>query len=149
MYLSLTQVAPSVYQMMRGILIVYVGLFSVLFLKRKLYCHHWSSMLTVTLGVAVVGVASLIAAKNEQSNDTSISGVIILLSSQLFIAFQQIAEEKILSGYDLDPFFLVGIEGFWGCIYFLIFLPIAYFIQIKGKPMEDSLSAFRELGEHP
>ena len=106
MYVSLTQVAASVYQMMKGISIVYVGLLSLLFLKRKMYCHHWSSMLTVTLGVCVVGIASLIATDNDS---TSISGILILLPSHLFIAIKQISEEKILSGYNLDPFFLVGV----------------------------------------
>ena len=34
------------------------------------------------------------------------------------------SEEKILAEYNLDPFKVVGIEGMWGCCFFLCLLPI-------------------------
>lgn len=51
-------------------------------------------------------------------------GVVVLLIAQCFTGGQFITEEKLFDGYYLDPLFVVGCEGFFGTIYFLILLPI-------------------------
>lgn len=43
-HLSLIQTTPSNYQMLRGSVVVFTGLLSWLFLKRKLLLHHWLGM---------------------------------------------------------------------------------------------------------
>lgn len=60
MNVGLLFVAASIYQMTRGALVLFVGLFSVLFLKKKLYLVHWFSLVIVVLGVALVGLAGAI-----------------------------------------------------------------------------------------
>src|SRR5205085_4383344 len=57
MNVGLLFVAASIYQMTRGALVLFVGLFSVVFLKRKLYLYHWFSLLLVVVGVGLVGLA--------------------------------------------------------------------------------------------
>ncbi|KAF2721280.1 hypothetical protein K431DRAFT_247665 [Polychaeton citri CBS 116435] len=57
MNVGLLFVAASIYQMTRGALVLFVGLFSVLFLKRHLGIWKWASLVIVVLGVAVVGLA--------------------------------------------------------------------------------------------
>ena len=59
MNVGLLFVAASIYQMTRGALVLFVGLFSVLFLKRKLYLYHWLSLVIVVLGVAMVGAVEV------------------------------------------------------------------------------------------
>lgn len=54
---GLLLVAASIYQMVRGALVLFVGLFSVLFLKRRLGPWKWVSLFVVVLGVAIVGLA--------------------------------------------------------------------------------------------
>jgi drug/metabolite transporter (DMT)-like permease len=56
---ALTMVAGSVCQMMRGLKIAITAFMSVLFLKRKLYRHHWSSVVVIFVGLILVGVAVL------------------------------------------------------------------------------------------
>ena len=60
MNVGLLFVAASIYQMTRGALVLFVGLFSVLFLKRKLYLYHWFSLFIVVIGVGLVGLAGAI-----------------------------------------------------------------------------------------
>ena len=60
MNVGLLHVAASIYQMVRGALVLFVGLFSVLFLKRRLGGWKWASLFIVVLGVAVVGLAGAI-----------------------------------------------------------------------------------------
>src|SRR5271170_1171753 len=70
MNVGLLFVAASIYQMTRGALVLFVGLFSVLFLKRKLYFYHWFSLVIVVLGVCLVGLAGAIFSgdKNPHSH---------------------------------------------------------------------------------
>lgn len=61
MNVGLLFVAASIYQMTRGALVLFVGLFSVLFLKRRLGLYKWFALFVVVAGVAIVGLAGAIA----------------------------------------------------------------------------------------
>ena len=50
--------------------------------------------------------------------------LLLLVISQFFTGTQFVFEEKLLSGYYLDPLLVVGLEGMWGCTYYAIILPI-------------------------
>lgn len=66
MNVGLLFVAASIYQMTRGALVLFVGLFSVIFLKRHLGGWKWASLFIVVLGVAVVGLAGVLDNKHNQ-----------------------------------------------------------------------------------
>ena len=51
------------------------------------------------------------------------TGILLLFAAQCFAGGQMVVEEKILGGYSLDPLFVVGMEGFWGCCVFAFLLP--------------------------
>src|SRR5579859_7401211 len=53
---GLIMVPASIYQMVRGFLVVFVGLFSVIFLKRRLSLSQWGGLFLVVLGVSLVGI---------------------------------------------------------------------------------------------
>lgn len=155
MFIALTQCAASVYQMMRGVIVIITAILSVLFLGKKQYIHHWSSLLSIIAGVAIVGLVGVKMSQSESSDSestpTSALGVLLLLLSQCFTGLLFISEEKILSGYYLDPLLVVGLEGFWGCLYFAILLPIFQHIKCDGALchggyLEDSKNAFEQLG---
>ena len=63
-------VAASIYQMTRGALVLFVGLFSVMFLKRKLGGYQWFSLFVVVLGVALVGLAGAMDKGETQPIDS-------------------------------------------------------------------------------
>jgi len=150
MFVALTQCAASVYQMMRGIIVLITSLLSVAFLNKKQYCHHWTSLLVIVGGVAIVGwvgIANSDPDAGGETTPTSAFGVILLLIAQVFTGLLFISEEKILSGYYLDPFLVVGLEGMWGCIIYAILLPIFQNIDCDGQlchggKLEDSMQAF-------
>ncbi|KAJ6258412.1 hypothetical protein Dda_6452 [Drechslerella dactyloides] len=116
---------PAVYQMTRGALVLFVGLFSVLFLKRHLYLFHWLALFIVVVGVAVVGLAGAVFKKPEQheinagdaAQDVvvrSIVGVLLIAGAQVFTATQFVLEEYILEAYAMEPLQVVGWEGIFG-----------------------------------
>ena len=80
----------------------------------------------------------------------------VLLVAQCFTGGQFITEEKLFDGYYLDPLFVVGMEGFFGSIYFAILLPIFQHIECQRDGIcsdsgfvENSLLAFRQLSTYP
>jgi drug/metabolite transporter (DMT)-like permease len=81
MFVALTQCAASVYQMMRGIIVVITAGMSIAFLGAKQYAHHWISLLMIFSGVAIVGVVSVAMGKadDDGSDPTTITGVLFLL----------------------------------------------------------------------
>ena len=125
MFIALTMTAASVYQMMRGVIVVITAFMAIKFLGRKQYCHHWISLITIVLGVFIVGLVGVIASKQEASaSETSMLGILLLLAAQCFTGSQFVTEEKLFDGYTLDPLYVIGFEGFWGCCIFAILLPI-------------------------
>lgn len=53
-------VVASIYQMTRGVLVLFVGLFSVVFLHRRLSPTKWFALLVVVVGVGIVGLAGVV-----------------------------------------------------------------------------------------
>jgi drug/metabolite transporter (DMT)-like permease len=151
MNIALTEVAASVYQMLRGMKIVVTAGMSILFLKKKLYIHHWSSVGCIFFGLILVGIAVL-TGDSSSSIGSSPLGIIILLIATVFSSCLYIVEEKILGDYYLDPLKVVGLEGLWGLTIWTVLLPV--FQQITctsdklcpyGK-LEDTMQAFRDYG---
>lgn len=123
---GLLLVAASIYQMTRGALVLFVGLFSVVFLKRHLRLFQWISLLGVVMGVAVVGLAGAIWPDEKRelsSQETSeglsdaaraIIGVLLIAGAQIFTATQFVLEEWILENSTIEPILVVGWEGIFG-----------------------------------
>lgn len=156
MNIGLLFVAASIYQMTRGALVLFVGLFSVIFLKRKLYLYQWSALFIVVLGVALVGLAGAIA-KNPQAQPEpstmvetgllvlravaeevkiqvqtpealwTVVGVLMIGAAQIFTATQYVLEEWILEQYVLEPLKVIGWEGVFGFIVTIIGMIILHF----------------------
>jgi drug/metabolite transporter (DMT)-like permease len=151
MNIALTMVAASVYQMLRGMIIIITAGMSILFLKRKLYRHHWSSMGVIFLGVFMVGLAALLFPdEDKKDGETKALGLILLIVAQLFAGSLLIVEEKLLSNYYLDPLKVVGLEGLWGLLIWCVLLPIFQQIQCSSPDLcpygrlEDTMRAFRD-----
>jgi drug/metabolite transporter (DMT)-like permease len=129
MNIGLLLVAASIYQMTRGALVLFVGLFSVIFLRRKLHLFQWLSLVGVMTGVAIVGLAGAIqpdkkpVAGAPHSTATAdlgsdavrvIIGVLMIAFAQIFTATQFVLEEWILERSQIEPIRVVGWEGIFG-----------------------------------
>jgi drug/metabolite transporter (DMT)-like permease len=127
---GLLLVAASIYQMTRGALVLFVGLFSVVFLKRRLHLFQWLSLVGVVTGVAIVGLAGALwpDRKKVEAHDggarvaadvsadalRAIAGVLMIAGAQIFTATQFVLEEWILERCEVDPITVVGWEGIFG-----------------------------------
>lgn len=156
MNVGLLFVAASIYQMTRGALVLFVGLFSVVFLRRKLYFYQWSALFIVVLGVGIVGLAGALAPHDTLKPDSdsisepvilslraaseeikamastpaavqTIIGVLMIAAAQIFSATQFVLEEWILEHYALEPIKVVGWEGVFGFVVTVLGMIILHF----------------------
>lgn len=82
MFIALTMVPASVYQMMRGAINVVTPLLSIIFLGRKQHRHHWVGIACIVIGVAEVGYIAIAFEDSEESAGSAGSvatGIILLL----------------------------------------------------------------------
>jgi drug/metabolite transporter (DMT)-like permease len=154
MNVALTLIPASIYQMLRGMIIIVTSAFSIIFLKRKLYRHHWTSVGVIFTGVLLVGVAAVLESidPNEVGQQIDPLGIVLLLISQLFSGGLYIVEEKLLGDYYLDPLKVVGLEGLWGLLITIIMLVIFQQIHCSSEQLcyygrlEDTTRAFQDFG---
>jgi len=66
-YIGLTLTYASSFQMLRGAVIIFTGLFSTIFLKRKLAWFKWTGMILVIGGLVTVGMSDVIYSKDSNS----------------------------------------------------------------------------------
>ncbi|CAG8898217.1 unnamed protein product [Penicillium egyptiacum] len=155
MNVGLLFVAASIYQMTRGALVLFVGLFSVLFLRRRLHLYQWSALFIVVLGVAIVGLSGALYSgesdhdinQNASATDMAsralmqardvartseavqtIIGVLLIAAAQIFTATQFVLEEWILEHYAMEPIHVVGWEGIFGFLVTSVGMVIMYLI---------------------
>jgi drug/metabolite transporter (DMT)-like permease len=137
MNVGLLLVVASIYQMTRGALVIFVGFFSVIFLKRRLFMYQWFALVMVVLGVGIVGLAGALYKEAEPTPATilllvkeiaartvavvstpeavrTIIGILLIAGAQVFTATQFVLEEFILEKYALEPLKVVGWEGLFG-----------------------------------
>lgn len=130
---GLLMVAASIYQMTRGALVLFVGLFSLIFLGRRLHLFQWLSLVGVVAGVALVGLAGAIqpdakapanaltlVAEDPADAVRVIFGVLLIAGAQIFTATQFVLEESLLERSDIEPIEVVGWEGLFGLAVTLI-----------------------------
>ena len=143
-------VAASIYQMTPGALVLFVGLFSVIFLKRHLGAWKWGSLFIVVAGVALVGLAGVlekgpasvpgdvrpgpdvhenlirnharaaVGALETHTPAETIIGILMIAGAQIFTASQFVLEESIMERYSMDPIQVVGWEGVFGFLVTLL-----------------------------
>jgi len=147
MYLGLTWTYASVFQMLRGAVVIFTGIFSIIFLKRKLYGFHWLGMWLVLIGLALVGVASVIGGGSSSDAEHPLAGDILVIAAQLIAATQMVVEEKFISKYSVPPLQVVGWEGFFGLIILSTLLVPMYHIPGPhgAAHLENALDAFVQI----
>uniref|UniRef100_A0A915PT77 EamA domain-containing protein n=1 Tax=Setaria digitata TaxID=48799 RepID=A0A915PT77_9BILA len=160
MYIGLNLTQASSFQMLRGAVIIFTGLFSVAFLRSYLQGFRWLGMGFVTVGLVIVGVSDIIFDKNSKhdingiitgfktnvAHETMIgifcllnlehflphSGDLLIIIAQIIVAIQMVIEQKIITEFNVPPLLVVGLEGFFGLTILLFLLFPMYFIKVPS-----------------
>ncbi|XP_033763645.1 solute carrier family 35 member F6-like isoform X2 [Pecten maximus] len=155
MYIGLTLTYASSFQMLRGAVIIFTALLSVAFLGHNIKARMWAGMITVILGLGVVGVSDVVFG-DKKSKDINgiIAGDLLIIMAQIIVSVQMVYEEKFVARYRVSPLLAVGYEGLWGFIILGILLVPFYFIhapvfsKLPSHRLEDPLDAFRQISNN-
>jgi len=136
MYVGLSLTDASVFQMLRGSVVIFTGIGSVLFLKnadgsrRRLGAHQWLGMCFVLVGTAIVGTASYVCGSGASAADASKAalGNTLIVIAQVIVAVQMVVEETFIEGYDVPALQVVGWEGVFGISALSVVLTAMYFV---------------------
>lgn len=167
----------QIYQMTRGVLVLFVGLFSVWFLNRHLSTTRWAALFIVVLGVGIVGLSGAIEQKappihlpgdtepkslstrilaesgsNPDSPLRMLFGMSLIFLAQMFTASQFVLEESIMHSSTIGPLQMVAFEGTFGLILTLfgqVILHFAYGSTSSGRGgYFDMTTGWHEIIDH-
>ncbi|KAI5948410.1 Solute carrier family 35 member F6 [Manis javanica] len=149
MYVALNMTSASSFQMLRGAVIIFTGLFSVAFLGRRLVLSQWLGILTTIAGLVVVGLADLLSKHDDQHKLSDvITGDLLIIMAQIIISIQMVLEEKFVYKHNVHPLRAVGTEGLFGFVILSLLLVPMYYMPagaFSGNPrgtLEDVPDAF-------
>ncbi|XP_036080613.1 solute carrier family 35 member F6 isoform X2 [Rousettus aegyptiacus] len=112
MYVALNMTSASSFQMLRGAVIIFTGLFSVAFLGRRLALSQWLGILATIAGLVVVGLADLLSKHDDQHKLSEvITGDLLIIMAQIIVSIQMVLEEKFVYKHNVHPLRAVGTEG--------------------------------------
>jgi drug/metabolite transporter (DMT)-like permease len=123
---GLLWISSSVFQMARGSMIVFSAFFSVTCMHKRLFPFHYVSILIVTISVVLVGMAGAGHGTEQSTAQSShaLLGLLLIILAQVFCAMQIVVEEHLMISLNVSPMLLVGLEGLWGLLFYIILVPI-------------------------
>lgn len=153
MYVGLNLTYASSFQMLRGSLIIFTAIMSVVFLKRKLKPYEYLGIAFVISGLTIVGVSDMLSSGSSTKNtDHIIIGDVLIILAQIVTAAQMVLEEKFVNSQRVSPLQVVGWEGFFGFTTMAVLLVPMYFIKVgngvfnnpEGQ-IEDAIDAWYQI----
>jgi hypothetical protein len=153
--IGLLWIEPSVWQMLRGSMVLFSSVFCAFILKRDHHPYMWWSVLMIMIGEVIVGVSSVCsngAAKVGVSTGKVVAAIILTVGAQVIQAAQIVVEDFFMHDLVVSPVFVVGLEGMWGTILTCaIFLPATYYLpgEEGGGVHEDTLDTFKMMSNAP
>lgn len=150
MNIGLVWISASVWQMLRGSMVIFSALFSKFFLKRELHASHWIGVGTVAFALLVVAFSALMPSLDAPSESNSDDfqattsqqaiGCTLVVVAQVIQASQIVVEEFLLHEVDLHAVLIVGLEGLWGGLACSLLLVVVNFIpEPYGEDVLDTL----------
>lgn len=133
--IGLLYVPASIWQMLRGARIPISGVMSVVFLKRRLYAHHWLGIFILLVGLGLVAIAGFFMDSHSTTTETGllILGISLTIGAQVISSAQMIVEETFVRGRNFHVLAVAGMEGLFGIVIMGLFvLPAMYFVKGNG-----------------
>jgi len=113
-------------------------LLSVAFLRSILRIYHWAGMLSVVVGMAIVGAGDILYNTPEVGNrNYMISGDLLVIIATIIVSVQMVYEQKVITKHNVSPLLAVGIEGLFGLILMTILLIPMYYIRVPMPFTQD------------
>ncbi|EDW66647.1 solute carrier family 35 member F6-like [Drosophila virilis] len=141
------------FQMIRGVALIFVGLFSTMYLNQTLTTRHWLAIFTMTCGI--VDILALDVQRVEYDNqtvphtdhNTILTGDLLVIIAEVLQAFQYVYEEKHLKASDMVPIQAAGWQGLFGIIITILSAICLNFVPSVVPFNDSSRGVFDDLGD--
>jgi len=131
MTFGLIYISVSVFQMLRGSMIIFSAIFSRIFFHRRVPMYQICAIFLCVVALGLVSIAGMMIPQANMAVTTGqyIMGIALVIISQIIQAGQIVIEEHFLRNLNMPPLRVVGYEGLWGLL-LMIFVacPLAYLI---------------------
>jgi len=157
LYIALVIVDAGVVQIIACSTLIWVGIFSFIFLKRRYTVQQYLGMGILLVGVSIVAVSSTLLREGATSQNHPF-GIFIMILAVVFVGLLMVSEEMLLKVYYAHPLQIVGIEGATGLAMYCVLLFAFYFIRCNPDDdisfcpygrLEDTPRAVMMLGMNP
>lgn len=105
-YTSLLYLPASIFEMLRGGILIFVAIFSIILLKKKLNKFEVIGLILVTIGMTLVGLAYNLNVNYDSKYFWF--GFITLLVSMFFDGIYFISIEKLYKVYYINSIFIIA-----------------------------------------
>ena len=134
--IGLILLPASIYQMLKGSLIILTFLMSKFIVKNKHTCDHYVAIPVSTTGVVLVGLSAYLNA-DEKSDDggnfsdtkTTLLGIVLMVIAMFILSIQFCFDEHFMRKYSCHPLICIGYEGIFGFFINLLLCILFYFIK--------------------
>lgn len=134
--IGLILLPASIYQMLKGSLIILTFLMSKFIVKNKHTWDHYVAIPVSTTGVVLVGLSAYLNA-DEKSEDggnfsdakTTLLGIVLMVIAMFILSIQFCFDEHFMRKYSCHPLICIGYEGIFGFFINLLLCIIFYFIK--------------------
>ena len=135
--IGLILLPASIYQMLKGSLIIMTFLMSKFFIRNKHILDHYIAISVSTLGVILVGLSAYMNASEEEDQGKSdksdasqtLLGIILMLIAMFILSIQFCFDEYFMRKYKCHPLICIGYQGVFGFFINLFLCFIFYFIK--------------------
>ena len=134
--IGLILLPASIFQMLKGSIIVMTFLMSKFIIKNKHILDHYIAVPISTLGVFLVGLSAYLNAdENENTESSSASagetllGISLMIISMFILSIQFCFDEHFMRKYSCHPLICIGYEGVFGFFINLFLCILFYFIK--------------------
>lgn len=145
MNVGLNLTYASVWQMLRGSIVIFTAFVSKIALRTTYRAYQWVGIAVLAGGLAVVGLASVLHKSSETASNPTLGAILVIIS--VFIQSLQVTfEEFIIEKHNVPALLIVGWEGIWGTIFSTSVLSS---LLLWNNPPEDIRDGFMMMAHNP
>jgi drug/metabolite transporter (DMT)-like permease len=152
MNVGLLWINASVWQMVRGSIVLFTALIRWGWLKKKIFNFQWFGVFVVMFALCIIGYSAILGSSGSGVQvplANKLFGVLLVFFAQMVQATQAVVEEHLLHNVSADALQIVGLEGLWGLILCVaISMPIAAAIPTPGLH-EDTWDSLVMIANNP
>ena len=149
---GLIYVSVSIFQMLRGSMVIFSTVLTRIFLPgRRVKTHEMIGIAACFVALCVVGASGFLISTPQGKVDPMemALGISLVILSQVVQAGQIVTEEFLLKDLDMPAMRVVGYEGVWGTLAMIfIACPLAYVLPgsdystMKHNSLENTIDSF-------